>query len=370
MIEYSIVILLVIAGFTFVDNKRVQRNKKYWIVLTWLFLTLLIGLRFLVGGDTQYYMDDYSWRKGLADWEFDLTDKYQPGYTLLCSIAKSFSSEFYVFQLIHASIVNTLLFILINRYTRFFFAALFSVFFTCYLYFTTEVLREVVAVLIFALNYKSLLQGRWLRYYFGILLCCIFHLSAIFLIILPFMRKIKINGYFFLLLAITFFVAMAFLNNTLNILSQFVLLSDKFNSYKDLTSTGMLADMLNLFRTCIFPICYCIVVKFICKREVKFENMIAIMSLFGLAAFFSPIIFSRATNYFILFFSISIADFCVQSLSQHKAFVCQYAIVLTLCFFALYGSEYAMYGRYRRWVPYYSIFNPIKVDRDNYGDNK
>lgn len=369
MIEYSIVILFVIAGFIFVDNKRAQRNKGYWIVLTWLFLTLLIGLRFQVGGDTINYMGDYNWRNGLGDWKFDLTDKYQPGYTLLCSIAKSFSSEFYIFQLLHASIVNTLLFIFINRYTRFFFASLLSVFFTCYLYFTTEILREVIAVLIFALNYRSLVQGRWLRYYFVILLCCTFHLSAILLIILPFMRKIKINGYFFLLLAMTF-VAMAFLKNILNALSQFALLSDKLNSYKDLTSIGMLADMLNLSRTCLFPLCYCIVAKYICKREVKFENMIAIMSLLGVAAFFSPIIFNRATNYFILFYSISIADFCIQSLRQYKSTIRQYAIALSFCFFALYGSGYTMYGRYHRWVPYYSIFNPKSVDRDNYGDNK
>lgn len=93
MMEYTIVIILVIAGFNFVDDKKTQRNKKYWIALTWLSLTLLIGLRFKVGGDTLSYMGDYGWRKGLADWEFDLTDKFQPGYTLLCSIGKSISPE-------------------------------------------------------------------------------------------------------------------------------------------------------------------------------------------------------------------------------------------------------------------------------------
>lgn len=369
MIEYAIVLIIIFAGFIFVDNKRIQRNKGFWIALTWLSLTLLIGLRFQVGGDTLSYMADYNWRKGLTVWEFDLTDKYQPGYTFLCSLGKSISPEFYVFQLIHASIFNTLLFIFINRYTRFFFASLLSIFFTCYLYFSTEILRESIAVLIFALNYKSLVKGQWLKYYLGILLCCAFHISAIFLIILPFIRKLKVNRYYFLLLAITF-LAMVFLKNILNSLSQFALLSDKLNSYKGLTSTGMLADLLNLSRTCIFPICYCVAVKYMSRLEIKFENMIAIMSLLGVAAFFSPIIFNRATNYFILFFSISIADFCMQSLRQYKSVIRQNAIVLTLCFFTLYGSGYAMYGRYRRWVPYYSIFNPIQIDRDNYGDNK
>ena len=107
MIEYAIVILLALVGFFFVDNKHAQRNKGIWIALIWLVLTLLIGLRFQVGGDTINYMGDYNWRNGLLEWEFDLTDKYQPGYTFLCSIAKSFSSEFYVFQLIHAATVNS-----------------------------------------------------------------------------------------------------------------------------------------------------------------------------------------------------------------------------------------------------------------------
>lgn len=369
MIEYTIAIFLAIVGFICVDNKRIQRNKGYWIASTWLFLTLLIGFRFQVGGDTISYMNDYNWQTGLENWDFNLKDKFQPGYTLLCSLAKSISSEFYVFQLLHAAIVNTLLFIFINKYTRFFFASLLSVFFTCYLYLTTEILRETIAVLIFVLNYKSLLQGKWVRYYLGILLCCTFHLSAIFLIVLPFLCKIKINKYFLLLLIITF-VAMVFLKNILNTLSQFTLLADKLNSYKELTSTGLLADILNLFRSCIFPLCYCLVAKFICKQDVKFENMIAIMSLLGVAAFFSPIIFNRATNYFILFYSISIADFCVQSLRQYKIAIRRYALALTLCFFISYSSGYIMYGRYQRWVPYYSIFNPKSVDQDNYGDNK
>lgn len=369
MIEYVVAVLLIIAGFISVDNTKTQRNKRYWIVLTWLYLTLLIGLRFQVGGDTINYMGDYIWRRGVSEWKFDLTDKYQPGYTLLCSIAKSISTEFYVFQLLHAVIVNTLLFIFINKYTRFFFASLISVFFTCYLYFSTEILRETISILIFALNYRSLVEGKWLRYYLGILICCLFHLSAIFLVLLPFIRKLQINKYYFLFLIIAF-IAIYFLRNILDTLSQFALLSDKINSYKELTSTGLLSDILNLSRLCILPLIYCIVVKYICRRQIKFENMIAVMSLIGLAAFFSPIIFSRATNYFILFYSISIADFCVHSLRQYSTLCRHYAIALSLCFFTLYGSEYYMYGKYRRWIPYYSIFNPVTVDRDNYGDSK
>ena len=41
-------------------------------------------------------------------------------------------------------------------------------------------------------------------------------------------------------------------------------------------------------------------------QEIKLKNMIAIMLILGLAVFFSPIIFTRTTNYFIqIIFSLS-----------------------------------------------------------------
>jgi len=367
MIEYFIAILIVLAGFILTDNNQNNGLKKLFIIVIWIYLTLLIGLRFMVGGDTLNYMGDYIWRDSLNEWEFNLSDAYQPGYTLLCAIAKTISPDFFLFQLIHAAIVNTFLFVFINRYTRYFFAALLSVFFTCYFYFSTEILREVIAVLLFVLNYRSFIEKRWLRYYLGILLCCCFHISAIFLVLLPLLRGIKINNKFFVIFFITL-VSMFFLRPILNLLADISFIGDKVNSYKNMTSVGLLADLLSTTRSSLFPLLFCIVVKYVCRREVKFENMIAIMSIFGLASFFSPIIFNRAANYFILFFSVSIADFCVEYLKRGTKVLSQYATVLSICFFMLYGSEYVMYRKYTRWIPYYSILNPVTVDRDNYGD--
>lgn len=367
MFVYLIALLIPVGGLIVSDFSERSRYKRLCMVVIWIYLTLLIGLRYKVGGDTLNYMGDYQWRVPLKDWSFNPLDIYQPGYTLLCSVAKSISPEFYVFQLIHVAIVNTLLFIFINRYTKYFFASLLSVFFTCYLYFTTEILREVIAVLIFVLNYKSLMERRWLRYYLGVLASCCFHISAIFLVIIPIFRSVKINRRYFIIFSITL-IAMFFLKSILNLLAEISIIGDKIDSYKDVSSIGLLADALSTSRSSLFPLLFVILAKYVCKRQVKFENMIAIMCLLGIAAFFSPIIFNRATNYFILFYSVSIADFCVHYLKKGSKTLRRNSIIISLCFFMLYGSDYIMYGRYTRWVPYHSIFNPITINRDSYGD--
>lgn len=351
--------------FEFKNGSVSQRNLLWGILC--FYLILLVGLRFEVGGDTLSYMGDYQWRPSLDAWELNLLDKFQPGYTFLCAIGKSISSEFYVFQIIHSIIFNVLLFYFIKKYTHYIFASLIAVFLCCYLYFSTEILREVLAVMVFSLNYRSYEYRKWGSYYLGVLFAMLFHVSAIFLVILPALRSIKFNSKFIIIL---FFISIVlfFSNNILNSIASFPLFMGKINSYIDATSTGLLSDFLNLLRYFFLPLGFGFLVKYYAHRDVKFENMVAILCIVGLASYFNFIIFGRLSNYFILFFAISIADFCVPALKSSKKYIRQFAILFTILFFGLFLSQFVMYKRYTRWVPYYSIFNPISVNRNNYGD--
>lgn len=367
MILYLVTLIFTITGSIVWDlgkTKRYKLRKILWWYLC-IILILIIGLRYCVGGDTWAYMGDYEWRASLDTWKYNPLDPFQPGYTLLCALGKSISPDFYVFQLIHATIVNILLFYFIQKNTKYIFSALIAAFLTCYLYFTMEILREVLAILIFVLNYESYKNGQWIKFYLGVLMACCFHISAIFLVLLPLCKNLRINGHY-AWISLCLFVSMIFLRSFLDTLSTIAAIGDKVSSYKDLTTTGLLSDTLTLIRQTIFPVFYVCIAKYLCKQPVKFETPIAIMSLFGIAAFFSPIIFSRATNYFILFFSVSIADFCVGHIRKKYYILRQYSVLLTILFFSIYGSEYIMYHKYKRWIPYYSIFNPVIVDRDNY----
>lgn len=365
---YLLPFFLTIIGIVSFDLKRKKRTSKQDHILCsiiLLTLILIIGFRFEVGGDTIAYMGDFQWREPLSNYQINPLDPYQPGYTLLISLSKSISDEFYVFQLIHATIVNTLLFFFIRKNSNYFYSSLMAIFICCYLYFTTEILREVLAVLVFCININSLIRKKWIKYYMGVIIACFFHISAIFLIVLPFLSALKFNRYFLIIFMIAL-TAMMFMKPLLNQLSSIALISDKITAYSDEETHGMLADLLSLSRFCLFPIAAGYMIKFCAKKKLQFENLIAIMSLLGLASFFNPIIFGRATNYFMLLFCVSITNFCVQSLRQKKAVLKQYSIIFCSVFVLLYGSGNIMYKKYQRWIPYYSIFNPVHVDRNNY----
>lgn len=52
-------------------------------------------------------------------------------------------------------------------------------------------MREACAVAIFLISWKYFLKNKWLKYYFCVFLAILFHISAVILILLPILYKIK-----------------------------------------------------------------------------------------------------------------------------------------------------------------------------------
>ncbi len=366
MIYYLIPLVIVLYAAIKYDLNNRKSHSQYvvWAFL-FVYLTLLIGLRFEVGGDTLNYMGMWKWQKDLSAWKFSLKEYFAPGYSLLCSISYTISPNFYVFQLIHSLIFNTLLFVFLSRTTKYKYSALFFVFVLTYLYFSTEILREAIAVLIFAFNYTNLLKRRWIKYYIGVLFCLMFHFSAIILVFLPFVKWIKIDRnyiwccIFIVIIGLSFSKFIGYFNDT-------SILADQASRYLGQTTHGKFADAMRLLRLFLFPLFLVILMKYGMHKDIRFENMLAIYILFGLASFFYPIIFARFANYFILFYAISFAEIVIDSIKIHRKSFRNNTLILLVSFMIIYGSDYIMYHKYIRWVPYYSIMNPKHIDRDNY----
>lgn len=363
MLPYLIPILITLLCTIKYDiNGNNDVWKKIGYLTLYFYWVILLGIRYKVGGDTINYMGYYDWQPDLDTFEFTFGDLIQPGYNLLCAFAKSISPEFYVFQIIHALIVNTLLFVFLWKNTKYVFSALLSFYFVGYMYFTCEILREAIAILIFAFLCKPLYRGEWLKYYLGVALCVMFHMSALILIFFPFLRKIKFNKTYLLIMMITA-VAMMGLKSILSAFSDIMLIGDKVSNYAN-EHHGMLADLLAMMRKSIFPIMFACVVKFGCHRKLKYENQIALLGLFGFMAFFNPVLFGRISNYVILFFAISFADEIILFIKSHRVRLRHNAIILSLCFCLLYGSGYTMYKVYQLYIPYSSIFKPVEYNRN------
>ena len=105
---------------------------------------------------------------------------YQPFWYIFNAAIKSVYDDFTFFQFVHAIIVNTAIFYLIPKYTKKKFLGILVYFIFFYLYFNTEILREVLAIVFFLFAYPLIFKKKYIQYF---LLCgCayMFHAFAMF----------------------------------------------------------------------------------------------------------------------------------------------------------------------------------------------
>lgn len=318
-----------------------------------------MGFRYKVGGDTLTYMMWFEWAKDLSSWNpLDIIGGYEPGFTFLAALAKSLGGEFFYLQLIHAFILNTCIFVFISNNTKYRFTALLIALLTYYIYFSTEVLREAIAVMIFTLNFKSYVEKKWLRYYVGVIVCIFFHLSASFLLILPIFSNLRFN-YKFAIVFVCFVLTCFLLRPLFSLLSTIVpILGEKASSYSEYSFVGYFWAGLRVFQFSLIPFLFLIFCKKIFHAYPQFEISYLVMILLGVGVIFSPIIFQRFTNYFYPLYALSIADVISHGIVSVNNAKKMAALMMGLLITIGYGSYFFYLDAYKMWVPYSSVFNP------------
>lgn len=360
VVFYIIPAILCIFGFLQYDCNISHHRKSTWLwIIIYLYLVLLMGLRFEVGGDTLSYMGWFPWAKDTENWKLiDPMSPYEPGFTLIAAFVKTFGGEFYHLQLIHAIILNTGVFYFISKNTKYRFAGLLMAFLTYYVYFSTEILRESIAILIFILNYQAFVKRQWRKYYLGLIFCIFFHLSSSFLIFLPLVRNLRFNKAF-ILVTMGFITLCIMLRPIFEIIDRVIpVLGDKAVSYGKHGNVGYLWAGLRVLQFTIIPfvVLWCSIYQF--KIKPKYEEAYLYLILLGIGVIFVPIIFQRFTNYFYPLLSLSLADVLSLELlsKRYKKRVLSFA--LSVCITLSYGYYFVYLDFYQMWIPYYSIFNP------------
>ena len=117
MIYFVILILLIVLTLIFDFRKtKIKDNGIYYFVL--FIFVLISGLRWKVGGDTLAYHSGFESippLNGLAKYIARSSYTWEPLFTLSLSLVKTFTKEFWVFQLIHAIFINTVIFRFIKK---------------------------------------------------------------------------------------------------------------------------------------------------------------------------------------------------------------------------------------------------------------
>lgn len=372
MILYIIpFIVTIFAAIVFDIGKYHDNNLKFiiWIGL-YVYLALLIGLRYMVGGDSYFYMLYFNNASVNGIFNISWDGEYQPLFNIFNNLAKEIYPSFTSFQILHVFIINTCLFYFVAKNSQYRFSTLFLCLLMFYINFTVEILRESLAIMVFIYNYKNLENNKWVKYYIGVFLSVMFHLSAIFLIVLPFLKFLKLNKSYILLLVLTF-VMLSKLDFIFTFFESIEKINEKANVYSEV-SYGWKSTVLFFVIKTLIPIGLFLWAKVKFNIAIRYEFLMCVFGLLGVCSIFNTIIFTRFTNYLIVFYCIALADVLIpffrsKVLSPSNIFV-RVTFVIIL-FTSGYTSFYWPAGYYEKWVPYYSIFSS-EAEHNKFIDRK
>jgi len=377
MIYLIIIVLLVFFSFIY-DFSNLKGGEKLFYNLMWFIFVLLFGLRYRVGGDTINYMIVYDSMPTISELikhGFRI-GKLQPLWQILCAFAKSIHPDFVVLQIIHAIIVNTIIFKFIKANTKYYFTGILLYFLYYSFYFNVEILRESLAISFFLLSLNSFLRKKWFIYYIWVTISFLFHYSAIILFVIPLFHSLKLNRKTFILL-ISYFVF------GLIISKYFVMILDSFHSgdgiidsirtYLDYKFTifGVISVLLLYI---VLPSSVYYLSKKIFKIESKYYVFLGFYVVVGCSiSYFS--IFFRFVNYFTPILCLFFTEI-LHLLFRQKG-ILRLRLLVTMILFIMIStifmkryftdtSEFANGTRwYSRWYPYVSVFNKkLDIDRE------
>lgn len=356
--EYLFPVILALIGIG-MNTRFSPAARKVYLLVILSYMVVLMGIRYRVGMDTIGYMktfkDSFPLDKIFTVKVF--TQRHEPGYLLLCAICKLFSKEFWPVQLIMNLITCGGIFIFLYRNCRNVFMGIFLFLILQWLYFSTEIMRESAAISIFLVNYRNMLEKRWLRYYLFSLLSISFHYSAILIWFLPLARFLKPNIFFFIfcigILGITPLV------EQFNKLLALGIISEKISIYiKEVDNVNMNWRISEMIKTGFPAILTFILYKY-SHLKSRFQPFILLQIIFCCGAFAIPVIFQRFTNYTTLFVIAALANYLF---IQYVNPILRITVIGVICL-----SQSIYYASlYPAWYPYVSINNPITIqEREN-----
>lgn len=373
MLVYIIVLLLLLFPLFF---KREQSNrvydKYYWF--EFLVLFLLMGLRFRVGGDSIRYETYYTYANDLNQLflkgAWNITEGFQPLWTIYQAACKTVSDDFVIVQLVNAFIVNGIIFYYANKNVRQRFTFVVLYYFLLYPYFNTEIMRESLAVVVFMMGYKYLVEKKYIRYYLACSVAFMFHASAIFLFILPVIYPIlsRLRGWksyvlpLVISLVVSYYISslLDFVNSTLFMDNS--MLHEKSDQVMESVGLNIFGITMQLIY--MFPLFFSM--HHFQKQENNSENFVLTMYFFVsiIGMIFLPLV--RLSNYFSILFLCMYCDVIADTDVLHKY---RTIVILSLCILLCSRLSYYCQGMvgtngkskefkmYDIYIPYHSIFD-------------
>lgn len=190
MLIYLIpIVLLIYCIFRYDYRKNISSSFNIYYLI-YIFLTCISAFSYEIGSDTIIYMEEYNMANDLKDlsiYDF-LKLNRQPGWILLFSFCKTFSSNYWLFKIVQSIFINSVICFFIKKNSPYIFTTTLLYYLTLYFQLNYETMRESFAIGLFLISYKYLLSKQWVKYYLCSFFAISFHISAIITLVIPFLK--------------------------------------------------------------------------------------------------------------------------------------------------------------------------------------
>ena len=195
MIYLVVILLILFLSFRYdINGKTKYRDQWYLAIL--VFLILIAGLRWRIGTDTARYLHAYYVGcPTLASFkmEYFMMIGEDPGWMFLNAIVKSMGLPFFYVQLVHASIINILIFKFIKRHCEYIFTCVFFYFIFAYLGYNFEIMRGSLSIVLCLYANDFILEKKWIKGYILYFVALLFHGQTIVLLLIPLLFFMRLN---------------------------------------------------------------------------------------------------------------------------------------------------------------------------------
>lgn len=341
MIWYIIIFVIVGALALLTEQYKNSKLATFLEVLVLILLIIFSGTRYRLGGyDYGVYEDVFNTAPYLSDFTLKTSNIYgtEIGYLFINSLIKTLGFNFYGFTLFHSIIFYTILYLALKKYKLNFGFILIVFLYKLFIFNTFVSLRQSLVLVIFLFSLRFIIEKKPIHYYLLILPCLLLHSSAMFLLPLYFINKIKFTkksltiyiSVFFLLFLLNYTGIYVF--NPINILERvFINNSNMMTKIDQYFKDEVAVNVLNVLE------CYGIVILLIfhfdktykTKEEKTFINLFLL--LIPIITFFRSFeIMVRLRDYFSIFMAFVLSYIFKNHAEKDKQLF--YLLTVLFCF--------------------------------------
>lgn len=373
MIYLVVLFLLLLLSFIYDINGKVK-NRDFWYNTMLVVFILIAGLRWRLGVDTPNYLGSFYHVYPTID-NFSFSDygiAKSPLYVLINSVVKTLGGRFYVVQLIHATIVNVLIFKYIKKHTAYIYTSVFFYALFAYTSYNMEIMRGSLSIVICLFSNDFILEKKWVKGYSLLVLALLFHPQTLVLFLMPILFFLRLNKTGIIILICAFFIGMVIMQIFGDYLWLFEgdeNIEDKVSSYVNSERYGEQGGKFGFFvGACFMPIFYMIYSLLYAKKNRSDNKLLMLEPFLMLCIMFIVIrlnveIAYRYIDYYKIYYCLFYANLFVNFIVDEKilrrglAFFRSFLIFCPFFYFIVVRGYITDAGKGFRYNPYTSIFD-------------